>query len=210
MRTKEQIWHPYLESQLNDKEQLKQKFESKLTSRKQIPRTAHILNSERLVTPSTILLDLGCGKFSDLMGNFVRSQGGVYYGIDPYNVTKEVNLAAIESCAGGKTDVVTISNVLNVIKEKEIQSHIIEQAHDALKLNGSILVVIYEGVRNKTEKQLEITHGVKTDMTPIITRDGFQQRKKTEYYLPVVKQFFPLAEIVTFNKNGGKAIIAKK
>lgn len=210
MQSKRKIWYPYLEPPQIGVAQPEQEFKSEKTSRKQIPRTAHILKLTNLIHKNTVMLDLGCGKFRELMNDYVRNLGGVYHGIDPYNVTKSENIKAINACAGGHTDVVTVSNVLNVIKEEHIQSQIISQAHDALRIGGTLIVVIYEGVKNKREKQQEKETGIKKPLTPIVTRDGFQQRKETSEYLPVIKEHFPSAKIKTFSKNGGKAIIAIK
>ncbi|UKA05029.1 class I SAM-dependent methyltransferase [Photobacterium damselae] len=205
-----EIWYPYLNDLQINHHTSEQEFSSRKTSRKQIPRTAHILKHSNLIKNGTVMLDLGCGKFKELMHEFVRSFGGLYYGVDPYNVSHLENLESLSACAGGKSDVVTISNVLNVIKEESIQSQIIHQAYDALKVGGTLVVVIYEGVKTKHEKENDEQSGVKSKMTPIITRDGYQQRKETLEYLPIIQRYFPTAQMKNISKNGGKAIIAVK
>ena len=210
MSNTHEMWAPYTESLNLNSTYAAQEFKSQKTSRKQVPRTIHILEIENLINMNSIILDIGCGKFKDLMSNHVCKMGGVYYGIDPHNETTHNNINAIRSCSGGQTDVVTISNVLNVIKERSIQLQIIDQACDALKIGGTLVVVVYEGVKNKSEREEDQRTGIKAPLTPIVTRDGFQHRKETAEYLTLVQKIFPNATTKTFLKNGGKAIIATK
>ena len=210
MSNTHKMWAPYTESLNLNSIYAAQEFKSQKTSRKQVPRTIHILEIENLINMNTIVLDIGCGKFKDLISNHVSKMGGLYYGIDPHNETIRNNIDAINSCGGGQTDVVTISNVLNVIKEESIQLQIINQAYDALKIGGTLVVVVYEGVKNKLEREEDQRTGVKAPLTPIVTRDGFQHRKETTKYLTLVQKMFPNAAVKTFLKNGGKAIVATK
>ena len=109
----------------------------------------------------------------------------------------------------GQADLVTLNNVLNTIKEKEIWKGILEQAKNALKDDTGILsVLIYEGEKNSKEKALEKETGQKVELTPIKTRDGWQNRMKTEEYLPVVQEVFPNSKIVS--NAGIKMIVASK
>lgn len=71
-----------------------------------------------------IVLDYGCGKYTDHIARFVEDQGIRYVPFDPFNKSEEVNQYAnkvVSDCVsrGERLDIVC-SNVLNVIAEDQI------------------------------------------------------------------------------------------
>ena len=73
------------------------------------------------------------------------------------------------------------------------------------KESGYLVILIYEGTRTKEEAKNKTPIN---ELTPIKTRDGFQNRMKTERYLEEVKSVFPHSKIVSVN--GAKFIVASK
>ena len=150
----------------------------------------------------SIILDIGCGKFNSRIKDYIENKKHIYYGIDPFNKDKNENLSVIKKCMNGNADIICINNVFNVIKEKEIWQNILLQAKNALcPQNGIVLIQIYEGVLNKSEKDNNINK-----LTPIKTRDGWQNRMKAEVYLDFIKNVFGNAKIIN-TKLSGKLII---
>lgn len=196
MKICETIWGSYLDetSQVHD---------SAKTARQQLPRVAKYIGNMQLNKDSTIL-DIGCGKFNSRIKDFIENIEQKYYGIDPFNKDRNENLNVIKKCMNGNADIICINNVFNVIKEKEIWNNILLQAKNALcPQNGVLLIQVYEGVPNKKEKENNINK-----LTPIKTRDGWQNRMKIEVYLEFVKSVFSNAKIIN-TKLSGKLIIIR-
>lgn len=110
----------------------------------------------------------------------------------PYNRTEEHNHSIIEFLKLEKVDTVTIFNVLNVIKEPEIQLEVIRMGFDALKPNGKVFVRSTYMNPNKTSG---------------VTKSGtFQHYLTQRDYLKIVQKVFPNAElkygIIYATKNG--------
>lgn len=67
--------------------------------------------------PIGIVLDYGCGRYTDHIQDFVNQQGFYYIGFDPYwndiDFTTEIN--QISKINGGGVVAIICSNVLNVI-----------------------------------------------------------------------------------------------
>ncbi len=194
-------WNVY-----NTPEKTEQAITSAGTARAQKPRTLKMLSATKLVKNGKILLDIGCGHRNELFEEGLISEGFDYNGCDPFNKTKEYNLKSIHKCMNGNADLVTLNNVLNTISEKEIRKSVLKQAENALnKESGYLVILIYEGTRTKEEAKNKTPLN---ELKPIKTRDGFQNRMKTERYLEEVKSVFPHSKIV--NVNGAKFIVASK
>lgn len=84
------------------------------------------------------VLDIGAGKYTQHIKDFLSLWGIHYVPFDPYNCSAEDNLYA--SCV--HPDVVICSNVFNVIKEKEV-------IYDLYKMIRSFevpyFITVYEG-----------------------------------------------------------------
>lgn len=81
------------------------------------------------------VLDYGCGKYPEIIREYVESCSGEYFGYDPYNLGNEIPKNQM-------FDVVIISNVLNVIQEDEVIENII---HEAMRIANTAIIAIYEG-----------------------------------------------------------------
>lgn len=201
---KEDIWGIYINNKVE------QSVTSAATARLQIPKTFKIIDQNNLFKESKILLDIGCGSKNTKFKESIENKNIEYHGIDPFNKSYESNIKSIEKCMNGNADIVTLNNVLNTIPEKEVWISILEQAKNALhEKNGIAVILTYEGEKTQEEKRNEIESGYKLNsLKPIKTRDGWQNRMKTEEYLDTIKEVFPNVEII--NQNGSKVILATK
>lgn len=175
----------------------KQEFCSAGTARNTVPKTMHFIKS---LDYKGVMLDLGCGKHNGKYETEVKNAGWEYLALDPYNKTYEHNHSVITFIEGNKVDLVCINNVFNTIKEESIWIDILKQAHYSLKAGGTVTIAIYEGELLSSEKASGMT---RKELCPIETRDGWQNRYKTEKYLERVQEVFPNASIVKgrgFNK----------
>lgn len=132
-----------------------QKYKSAQTSRKQVPalHKFHNLFGKHV-------LDYGGGKY-DLGVHFLRDLGFYAQVYDPYNRTEEHNNRVLGSrkC----WDTVLLSNVLNVIAEREIRLTVINHC---LLLGKECFITVYCD-KNKSEGQ---------------TKDGYQMHKPLGFY----------------------------
>lgn len=95
---------------------------------------------------------------------------------DPYNRTKEHNDKVIEKIRQNNgADTCTLSNVLNVVKEKEIRQEILENIKELLKDDGTLYITVYEGTGNANEKE---------------TKAGYQLNRKTRDYIEEIEDVF--------------------
>src|SRR5690606_155874 len=92
-----------------------------------------------------------------------------------FNRTLEHNLEAVEKIQNGQCDTVTVSNVLNVIKERINRSKVIKQAENCLKLGGTAYFQIYEGNSSGVGKE---------------TSAGWQNNSKTIAYMSEISRYF--------------------
>ena len=118
---------------------MRQKFTSRGTS----VNTRKIPAIFSKIDCSQSIFDWGCGKAPEIIRAHVKSHGGTYYGYDPYN--------SVGTFPNGKVfDLVTFSNVLNVIAEDEI---VLEEVRAALALAPTVAIAVYEGNRSGVGRQ---------------------------------------------------------
>jgi hypothetical protein len=126
--------------------------------------------------PNTINLDIGGGKY-DLMTNALKEKGVDNLVFDPYNRSQKHNNDVLMICRQFGADTVTIFNVLNVIKEYEMQINVLNLALDAVRDDGMLFV-------RSTYKNPAKQSGV--------TKSGsFQHYLTQQDYLEMVKEVFP-------------------
>lgn len=117
---------------------MNQKYSSAKTSIKQIPAGFKIVDKYFGWQPNTVNLDIGGGKY-DLMTEKLLEKSVTNLIFDPYNRSQEHNedvIHEVQRLRGVHT--VTIFNVLNVIKEHEIQLEVLKLAYDALHFGGMV------------------------------------------------------------------------
>jgi hypothetical protein len=157
---------------------MKQEYTSAKSCIKQIPAGFKIVNKYFGWKPFTNNLDIGGGKY-DMMTIALAEKSVCNLVYDPYNRTDEHNKNVLSICNDVLIETVTIFNVLNVIKEREIQINVLKLAYNALKFGGMVFV-------RSTYKNPKKVSGA--------TKSGtFQHYLTQEQYLEIVKEVFPNA-----------------
>jgi len=129
-------------------------------------------------------LDLGGGRF-DTATDYLAGMNVTNLIFDPFNRDFDHNLRVVIAVAATPANSATISNVLNVIKEREKRIEILERAK---RWSNVTFITVYEG--NKS--------GIGT-----ATKKGWQENRKLADYITEVQEVFPYVKI----KNG--VIVAK-
>ena len=87
-----------------------------------------------------VVLDIGAGKYTQHIKEYIESKGGEYIPYDPYNLSPADNLYA--SANFDRANVIICSNVFNVIKEEKV----IYDLHGMItKYNVPYFISVYEG-----------------------------------------------------------------
>jgi hypothetical protein len=176
-----------------------QEFDSRKTSRKQVPALHGALVKKGLIPEGALVLDYGGGAF-DLGKNHIEEnvEGASCLVYDKFNREETHNekvLNAVKSAGGA--EVVLCANVLNVIKEKSIRiEEVIKNVKKLVRDGGVAYFSIYNASKSDKYEETEEYVGQPT-------KDGWQNAQPTKYYLPEVQQVFPNATLK------GGIIIAK-
>ena len=87
-----------------------------------------------------VVLDIGAGKYTQHIKEYIESKGGEYIPYDPYNLSPADNLYA--SANFHRATAIICSNVFNVIKEMDV----IYDLHGMItKYNVPYFISVYEG-----------------------------------------------------------------
>lgn len=157
-----------------------QEYTSAKSCIKQVPAGFKIVHKYFGWEENTINFDIGGGKY-DLMTNRLKELGVTNLVFDPYNRGLVHNIRVINKVFDNDVDTVTIFNVLNVIKEREIQLSILNLGFNALKKGGMIFIRSTYMNSNKASG---------------VTKSGtFQHYLTMNQYLEIVKEVFPNAEL---------------
>jgi len=166
----------------------KQELTSEATSinLKRLPQAFTQLMKEDIFKSIRTGLDIGGGRANNVIKKLKKDLGFNLRIYDPFNRSPKHNAEVISQIIEeGGVDAVFNNNTLNVIREKENQLRIVQQARDVLRDNKTAYFSVYEG--NKT--------GVgKT------TTKGWQEHKPLEMYKELIEEVFG-ADNVTM-KNG--------
>ena len=88
--------------------------------------------------PRPVVLDIGAGKYTNHIQNFLQSKGFIYAPYDPFNLPKSTNDHSLSLTPS----VVICSNVFNVIKEKDVHYQIHQLIRDK---KCPFFITVYEG-----------------------------------------------------------------
>jgi hypothetical protein len=158
-----------------------QKYTSAKTSIKQVPAGFKIVEKHFGWQPNTFNFDIGGGKY-DLMTEKLLEKNVTNLIFDPYNRNLTHNLDVIRTIfKNGGIDTATIFNVLNVIKEPEIQLTVLNMAKAALKKGGIVFV--------------RSTYMNPAKVSGVTKKGTFQHYKTQKEYLDIVKEIFPNAKL---------------
>jgi hypothetical protein len=133
------------------------------------------LVEHRLLDWHTINLDLGGGKY-DNATEYLKNHYVTSFVLDPYNRSEEHNNKVLDYLKFGKFDSVTLSNVLNIIKEPEVRAELIKNAYYYVKSGGSIFISVYEGDKSGIGKQTG--------------KDKWQENRRTGSYVQEIYNIF--------------------
>jgi len=139
-----------------------------------LPAAYNKLKKAGIFTKGMKMVDIGGGKFDNAV-DMLKGEGVDLKVYDPFNRTAQHNKTVAQAVQGGQVDAAISNNVLNVIKEKENQLLVVEQAFDAVKGNGKAYFSVYEGSKSGVGKE---------------TKAGFQHNKKTADYVSLVEDVF--------------------
>lgn len=157
-----------------------QEYTSAKTSMRQVPAGYDIIDKHFSWKPNTINFDIGGGKYNLMTEKLLeKSVTNLLY--DPYNRSSSHNDEILEKVKVSNIDTVTIFNVLNVIKERDIQIEVIRMGFNALRTGGILFV-------RSTYMNPKKVSGV----TKIGT---FQHYLKMSDYLEIVREVFPNAKL---------------
>lgn len=157
-----------------------QEYTSAKSCIKQVPAGFKIVDKYFGWKPKTINFDIGGGKY-DLMTEALKEKDVANLIFDPYNRSQGHNDYVIKACKLFGVDTVTIFNVLNVIKEYEMQINVLNLALEVLKDGGMVFVRSTYMNPNKASG---------------VTKSGtFQHYLTMKEYLEIVKKVFPNAEL---------------
>ena len=158
-----------------------QKYTSAKSSIKQVPAGFKIVDKHFGWQPNTFNFDIGGGKY-DLMTEKLLEKNVTNLIFDPYNRNLTHNLDVIRTIfKNGGIDTATIFNVLNVIKEPEIQLTVLNMAKAALKKGGIVFV--------------RSTYMNPAKVSGVTKKGTFQHYKTQKEYLDIVKEIFPNAKL---------------
>lgn len=162
--------HP---KQMNsDKLSVKQEITSEDTSLNQTPAT---FTNFRFRSTDRIL-DYGGGRYDTAKRAMEQMYPGIKFEVvDEFNRTSEHNKRILDEYSKDKADVLTVNNVLNVIKEADIREDVIRESKRYLKSNGTAYFAIYEG--NGSAEGGE-------------TSKGWQNNAKAEWYVPAIEKYY--------------------
>ncbi len=106
-------------------------------------------------------IDLGCGKYTDHIADFVHAQGGTVMFYDPYNQPATVNAETLFH--RNRSHYCICSNVLNVIDDDDAVRDVIRKA--VALGNGIAYFTVYEGngtgIGSETQKGLSWQRNMK-------------------------------------------------
>jgi len=139
-----------------------------------LPAAYNKLKKAGIFTKGMKMVDIGGGKFDNAV-DMLKGEGVDLKVYDPFNRTAQHNKTVAQAVQGGQVDAAISNNVLNVIKERENQLLVVEQAFDAVKGNGKAYFSVYEGSKSGVGKE---------------TKAGFQHNKKTSEYIELVEEVF--------------------
>ena len=125
------------------------------------------------LNPLGIILDYGCGRYTQHIQDFVNSKGFYYIGYDPYwnNIDFMLEIEQISKINGGGVVAIICSNVLNVIPSwmgvKRVDALLKSLAFGLAKKR--IFTTVYEGDKSHIGRETK--------------KDCWQWNRPTESYL---------------------------
>ena len=133
----------------------------------------------------TSILDIGCGRYESNR-EYANDNGFAWFGIDPYNRTKEYNEASLKTLYNWckAPNIIMLNNVLNVIAELDVVEDVLYQVYNHAESNTDIYITIYEGDKSGIGK---------------VTTKEYQRNEKLIKYIEYVNKLFSIEEKIGSN-----------
>lgn len=144
------------------------------------------------IPDGSLVLDYGGGKpEAEAIAQAYLAQFNATEALyDPFNQTPEHNRAVVKLCrSNGGADIAVCSNVLNVIKERDVRINVLNNIRKLVSSSGTVYITVYEGSGSGQGSATQ-------------KNTSYQNNRKTASYLEEVQEVFPDA------KRKGKLIIA--
>lgn len=125
-------------------------------------------------------LDLGGGRFDTLTQALQSNHGVTSKILDPYNRDDVHNKAVRQALAKKKADTITISNVLNVIKEQGNRKYLLSYAKKNLAQTGKVYITVHEGDKSSIGRATG--------------NDQYQLNRPIDGYMKEIQAVFPKVE----------------
>lgn len=169
---------------LSDRDSLTpdQEYDSKDTSVKILPATF----TKFVLKPTDRVLDWGGGQYDIAKKAVEHGYPGIKFEVvDAFNRTETHNDRILAEYKADPATVLTINNVLNVIKETEIIEDVIRESKEYLAADGVCYIKIYEGndVDGKTGNGK-------------VTSSGWQNNQPAEWYRQFAEKYYQHVERV--------------
>ena len=169
---------------LSDRDSLTpdQEYDSKDTSVKILPATFTKFG----LKPTDRVLDWGGGQYDIAKKAVEHGYPGIKFEVvDAFNRTETHNERILAEYKADPATVLTINNVLNVIKETEIIEDVIRESKEYLSADGVCYIKIYEGndVDGKTGNGK-------------VTSSGWQNNQPAEWYRQFAEKYYQHVERV--------------
>lgn len=124
--------------------------------------------------PGTKNLDYGGGKY-DTATTYLASRGVENLIYDPYNRSVGWNNRVLAPQT--RYDTCTISNVLNVIQDKDERRKALKKAMKHVKRSGTVYITIYEGDKSGVGRETK--------------KDCWQNNQPLQFYAAEIREMFP-------------------
>lgn len=132
------------------------------------------------------MLDYGCGKYPEYVKKWGEERGIAVTSYDKYNYPSE------DWFKPYGYDVVTCSNVLNVIQDYSVRRDLLIDCYECLRIGGKLYITVYEGDRTGRGKTTK--------------SDCWQENRKLSDYLDEVRRIFKTINVSIKNN----MIVARK
>ncbi len=126
------------------------------------------------------VLDYGCGRYTEHLYNFCKSNYAAFFPYDPYNQPQWKNEISCKLLKENPATVGIMSNVLNVIDSEDAIKDAIEHAVSMIRADRFLYITIYEGDRSGVGKYT--------------SKDSYQRNMRTKDYIPMLVKMGFLVE----------------
>lgn len=145
-----------------------------------LPKVFTLVESKYGWEPDTINLDIGGGRY-DNATEYLKAYKVDNLIFDPFNRSEDHNNSVLSTLLERKADTVTLSNVLCVIPERDIQDRLLQMAFDHLRPGGILYLTVYEGDRTGNGR--------------MTGKDQWQEHRRIRDYLGQVNRVFGVSEV---------------